>query len=102
MAEAAPTKVEARRAPTKKAAAVVKAPKQAAPSPAPRRPLESGARGPVVVAVQERLSSLGLLDGKVNGVYGYATVRAVRRLQGARGLRPSGIIDAATWAALYE
>lgn len=80
---------------TRKAAAP-KAPVQ------PRRPLEQGDRGDTVRAVQERLQTLGYDPGKINGLFGYATVRAVRSMQGAIGTRPSGVIDAATWAALWK
>lgn len=70
--------------------------------PTLRRTLEQGDRGPHIAAVQERLAALGHYAGRITGLYGYETVRAVRRLQGSRGLRPSGTIDAAAWAALYE
>lgn len=70
------------------------------PPPGLRRPIESGDRGPLVVDVQKKLTTLGFYDGRITGVYGYMTVKAVRRLQGAHSLRPSGVIDAATWAAL--
>ena len=110
MADATPRKASAKRAP-KPAPVVESEPKPAprkasaptvATPPMPSRPIEPGSRGEIVLAVQERLSALGLMDGKVNGLYGYSTVRAVRRLQGQNGIRPSGVINAATWHALYR
>jgi peptidoglycan hydrolase-like protein with peptidoglycan-binding domain len=67
-----------------------------------RRPLESGDRGPVIADVQRQLTVIDMYAGKISGVFGYETVRAVRRLQGVNGLKPTGTIDAATWAALYK
>jgi hypothetical protein len=65
-----------------------------------RRPMEQGDRGKPVIDLQERLTSAGFYQGKISGVFGYETMRAVRRVQGANGMRPSGVVDAATWAAI--
>ena len=71
-------------------------------APALRRStLEPGDRGEIVREIQERLTALGYMDGKINGLYGYATVRAVRRAQGDYGMRPSGVVDTTLLEALY-
>jgi len=98
-------KAPTRKAPTRKVTPPTPPRDATEPSAPPfpaRRAMESGDRGEHVSTAQQRLTALGLYDGKVSGVYGYAMVRAVRRLQGASDLRPSGVIDAATWAALYR
>lgn len=90
--------------PTRKRVAKKASPPAAAATPTLpplKRALEAGDRGPAIIAAQERLTELGHYDGKISGVFGYMTVKAVRRLQGAHGLRPSGIIDAPTYSALY-
>lgn len=69
--------------------------------PGVRRPMEQGDRGDRVRELQEELTRRGLYAGKVSGVYGYETVRAVRRLQGSLGVRPSGVVDADIWSALF-
>nr|WP_231127286.1 NlpC/P60 family protein [Motilibacter aurantiacus] len=51
-------------------------------------------RGGSVLWVQRRLGV------KPSGVYGTATVRAVKRLQAVAGLKQTGIVDAKTWSAL--
>lgn len=85
--------------------AAAKAPARKVSQPEPPvlrgKRLEPGDRGPAVLQVQEQLERRGYPVGKLTGLYGYGTVRAVRSLQGAAGLRPTGIIDAATLTALY-
>ncbi len=50
--------------------------------------------------VQEQLRAAGLFQGPVNGVYGPITAAAVRSLQEANGIEPSGVVDAETWYLL--
>ncbi|UER55560.1 N-acetylmuramoyl-L-alanine amidase [Kineosporiaceae bacterium SCSIO 59966] len=58
--------------------------------------------GDDVTALQERLSSLGLLDDRVDGVLGPATERALRELQRGLGLTPDGTCGPATLRALQR
>jgi peptidoglycan hydrolase-like protein with peptidoglycan-binding domain len=53
-------------------------------------------------ALQESLRKAGYYDGKVDGVYGPATVDAVEGLQGAHDLPVTGAVDTATAAALAD
>jgi peptidoglycan hydrolase-like protein with peptidoglycan-binding domain len=52
------------------------------------------------VELQQGLAAAGYYDGKVDGVYGPATVEAVRALQQAKDLPVTGYVDRATSAAL--
>lgn len=78
------------------------APPPAAPSPPPavgQSTLQLGSRGPAVTVVQARLSSIGyhlVLDG----IFGPATLAAVRAFQASRGLTVDGIVGSQTYAAL--
>ena len=66
-------------------------------------PLASGARGPAVKDVQQRLAALGhSTDADEPGVFGPATEAAVRAFQDRRGLRVDGICGEQTWAGLVE
>jgi len=56
--------------------------------------------GDDVVALQERLSSLGVFDDRVDGILGPATERALRELQRGLGLRPDGTCGPDTLRAL--
>jgi peptidoglycan hydrolase-like protein with peptidoglycan-binding domain len=51
-------------------------------------------------ALQQSLTDAGYYTGKVDGVYGPATVDAVQALQKAHGLPVTGAVDKATAAAL--
>jgi murein L,D-transpeptidase YcbB/YkuD len=52
------------------------------------------------VALQSALQTTGFYTGKVDGVYGPATLDAVKKLQTAHGLPATGYVDRATAAAL--
>ncbi|MBO3741886.1 peptidoglycan-binding domain-containing protein [Actinoplanes flavus] len=54
------------------------------------------------LAVQKSLSTAGYYRAEVDGVYGPATVDAVRAVQKAHGLTGTGTVDKATDAALQE
>jgi len=56
--------------------------------------------GDDVVALQERLSSLGVFDDRVDGILGPATERALRELQRGLGLQPDGTCGPDTLRAL--
>ena len=55
-----------------------------------------------VYEVQIRLRRLGYLAAVPNGAFGSQTEDAVKRFQRARGLRPTGRVDAQTWAPLIS
>ncbi len=62
--------------------------------------LGPGATGPAVLALQQRLSSLGYWLGTPNGTFGDTTEQAVYALQKAAGLTRDGIVGPSTYAAL--
>ena len=64
------------------------------------RALYWGSRGDEVRRVQTRLRDWGYYDGAVDGIFGPATYRAVRRFQRANGLTVDGIIGPQTSAAI--
>ena len=75
------------------------------PVPAPdpgsgRALLRQGSSGPEVLALEQRLSSLGYWVDEVDSTFGYGTRHAVTALQKAAGLSRDGIVGPATWAAL--
>ena len=59
-----------------------------------------GSRGEDVKKVQSRLAQWGYLVGEVDGIYGPATYRAVRRFQRANGLVEDGVVGPATAKAI--
>lgn len=65
-------------------------------------PAEKGSRGEMVQQIQQRLISLGLLDGSADGVFGAQTETAVKKLQKRCGLKENGIVDQNTYDALVE
>jgi lipoprotein-anchoring transpeptidase ErfK/SrfK len=73
-----------------------------APAPVPPAPLGPGATGPAVVALQQRLSSLGYWLGSPDGHFGETTVQAVYALQKAVGIGRDGVVGPATSAALSQ
>jgi peptidoglycan hydrolase-like protein with peptidoglycan-binding domain len=52
------------------------------------------------VALQNDLTAAGYYSGKVDGIYGPATVDAVKKLQTDKGLPVTGLVDQATGVAL--
>jgi len=71
----------------------------ATPAPMPDAVLMQGDRGPEVLALQQRLNKRGA-DLKEDGVFGVGTRAEVMAFQGANGLRPDGVVDPKTRAAL--
>lgn len=62
--------------------------------------LKRGSRGDDVTAVQKKLKQWGYYDGAVDGIYGYATERAVRRFQQKNGLTVDGVVGPNTAEAM--
>ncbi|MFY4775343.1 L,D-transpeptidase family protein [Metabacillus sp. RGM 3146] len=62
--------------------------------------LKRGSRGNSVADLQRKLTSLGFSTGKIDGIFGSATEKAVRNFQKSRGLVSDGIVSSATWKAL--
>ncbi len=55
-----------------------------------------GSRGEEVRRIQTKLKQLGYYNGKVDGIYGVATQRAVRRFQSSVGITSDGIAGSKT------
>jgi hypothetical protein len=70
-----------------------------APPPANLGP---GSTGSAVLALQQRLSSLGYWLGTPDGTFGDSTEQAVYALQKAAGIDPDGVVGATTQAALAD
>jgi peptidoglycan hydrolase-like protein with peptidoglycan-binding domain len=69
-------------------------------TPAVAGPLQVGSSGPAVVQLQQSLSALGYWLGAADGRFGTTTQQAVFALQKAAAVGRSGVVDAATTAAL--
>lgn len=72
------------------------------PPPYSGRSLAPGDTGPLVVALQQRLQSLGYWVGSANGNFGDATEQAVYAIQKAAGLPRSGVVGPTTVDALQN
>ncbi|MBU5427946.1 spore cortex-lytic enzyme [Tissierella pigra] len=59
-----------------------------------------GSQGQDVRTVQDKLLRWGYYDGKVDGVYGARTYRAVRKFQAKNGLTVDGVVGTSTAKAL--
>jgi SpoIID/LytB domain protein len=67
-------------------------------------PLGRNNNGPMVVSIQKKLNSKLKLKGKarlkVDGIYGPATIRAMKKYQKSVQLRATGVTDRATWETI--
>ena len=63
--------------------------------------LRSGSSGPEVTKLQNRLIELGYLFGKADGIYGDATVTAVKNFQRNNKLEADGVAGPTTQSRLY-
>jgi len=64
--------------------------------------LRQGMKGSAVVALQERLRSLGVFKGAADGVFGAETLAAVKAAQRRFKLDPDGVVGGGTWSALLR
>ena len=64
--------------------------------------LRQGMKGTAVVALQERLRSLGVFKGAADGVFGAETAIAVKAAQRRFKLEPDGVVGGGTWSALLR
>jgi peptidoglycan hydrolase-like protein with peptidoglycan-binding domain len=55
-----------------------------------------------VAGLQRALAKIGLFSGAIDGVYGPATMDAVKKLQVKVGVTPDGIFGPKTWAAASQ
>ena len=62
--------------------------------------LKRGSTGDDVSAVQKRLKQWGYYSGAVDGIFGYATERAVKWFQEKNGLAVDGVVGPQTAAAM--
>jgi len=65
-------------------------------------PITKGNKGNIVKGIQSRLMELGYLSGKADGDFGNGTENAVKAFQADKGLEETGVVDEATYDALYE
>ncbi|MBR6184832.1 MAG: peptidoglycan-binding protein, partial [Clostridia bacterium] len=72
------------------------------PTPTAYTTLYVGDRGEEVKKLQRRLSELGYLTDRIDGIYGQNTKRAVERFQFYNDLTVDGIAGKATQRELYE
>ncbi|MGN0777966.1 MAG: peptidoglycan-binding protein [Aristaeellaceae bacterium] len=64
--------------------------------------LRPGDKGSQVKELQQALRTLGLYKGKIDGVYGSGTTKAVKAFQKSKGLTQDGIAGSKTLAALRK
>ena len=72
------------------------------PSPAPYTTLYVNDRGEAVKTLQRRLTELGYLNDKIDGIYGQNTKRAVERFQYYNNLTVDGVAGPVTQAVLFR
>ena len=69
-------------------------------APVPGGRLETGASGPAVVALRDRLVRMGYMNRSATQVYDAAIQAGVQRFQQAHGLNPDGIVGEGTLRAI--
>lgn len=77
-------------------------PEAALPANADLPTLRLGMRGAAVSALQQRLKTLGLFFGNVDGVFGAKTELAVKQAQKKFKITADGIVGKTTWAAILR
>ncbi len=94
--------------PTKPAPSTTRPPTKPS-KPATTRPaaaelptLREGMRGDAVERLQTRLRAIGVYDGEIDGIFGPATLEAVKAAQEKFDLEPDGIVGTATWSAILR
>lgn len=65
-------------------------------------PLRRGSRGIEVKFVQGRLNAIDFWCGAADGIFGWKTKSAVKRLQRVSLLNTTGIVDHRTWTVLWN
>lgn len=65
-------------------------------------PLRRGSRGPEVEVVQKRLNAIDFWCGTADGIFGWKTKAAVKRLQRTSLLNATGAVDHMTWTVLWN
>lgn len=64
--------------------------------------LKKGSKGQAVTDLQQALKALGFSPGKVDGIFGTATEKAVKEFQAAVGIDVDGIVGRVTWINIDE
>ena len=64
--------------------------------------LKKGSEKPEVKDLQEALEALGFSPGKIDGVFGAATEKAVKAFQASVGIDADGIVGPITWLNIDE
>ena len=63
--------------------------------------IRCGMSGDTVKSIQQLLSSLNLYTGPIDSLFGGGLESAVKNYQKRHGLKPSGLVDSATWMQLF-
>lgn len=77
------------------------------PTPQPDAPaafpiLRRGMTGEAVRGLQQRLRTIGIYDGEIDGVFGEQTETAVKAAQQKYQLDPDGVVGPSTWSTLLR
>ena len=64
--------------------------------------LKKGSKKPEVKDLQEALKALGFSPGKIDGVFGAATEKAVKAFQASVGIDADGVVGPITWLNIDE
>jgi peptidoglycan hydrolase-like protein with peptidoglycan-binding domain len=64
--------------------------------------LKRGSKKPEVKDLQEALEALGFSPGKIDGVFGAATEKAVKAFQASVGIEADGVVGPLTWLNIDE
>ena len=64
--------------------------------------LRQGMQGAAVIGLQERLRSIGIYRGPIDGIFGPQTEAAVISAQRQFNLMPDGVVGSTTWTAILQ